>query len=265
VVELRAGAARVVLDETHGGRIQRLVVDGQDLLVPPDLDERNYGAFPMAPWAGRIRHGRFAFDGTEYAMPCNAPPHAIHGIVRDRRWRVEQASATAAALSVALDAPWPFGGRVVQRAELSRDTLDLTLEVHAGDRPMPAACGWHPWWYRVPTPTAAPLELELHADVQYVRDDAGIPTGEVGPIKSPPWDDCFTQLGTPTAVLEWPGTRTVRLETDCACVVVFTEPEHAVCVEPQSGPPDGFNFDPHVVTPDAPLVVHTAFHWSEPG
>jgi len=264
VVELRAGAARVVLDEIHGGRIQRLAVDGQDLLVPPELDERNYGAFPMAPWAGRIRHGRFAFDGADYAMPCNAPPHAIHGIVRDRRWRVEDASTTAAVLSVPLDSPWPFGGRVVQRAELTGDTLTLTLEVHAHDRPMPAACGWHPWWYRTPTPTAAPLELELHADVQYIRDDDGIPTGEVGPIKSPPWDDCFTQLGTPAAVLHWPGTRTVRLETDCACVVVFTEPEHAVCVEPQSGPPDGFNFDPHVVTPDAPLVVHTTFHWTDP-
>jgi aldose 1-epimerase len=264
MLELRAGPARVVLDELHGGRIERLVVGGQDVLVPPELDERNCGAFVMAPWAGRLRHGQFHFDGTDVSMPCNDGPHAIHGIVRDRRWRVEDATASTAVLSVALDAPWPFGGRVVQRAGLSRDALALTLEVHAGDRPMPAAGGWHPWWYRTPTPTAAPLEVELHADVQYVRDDDGIPTGEVGPIKSPPWDDCFTQLGSPAAALQWPGTRTVRIETDCACVVVFTEPEHAVCVEPQSGPPDAFNFDPQVVTPDAPLVVHATFGWSDP-
>jgi len=265
VVELGAGAARVVLDEIDGGRIQRLVVDGQDLLVPPELDERHHGAFPMAPWAGRLRHGQFTFDGAEYSMPCNSGPHAIHGIVRDRRWRVEAASRRAATLSVALDSPWPFGGRVVQHAELTTDSLTLTLEVHAGDRPMPAVCGWHPWWSRTPTPTAASLELELHADQQYVRDDDGIPTGEIGAIQSPPWDDCFTQLGTPAAVLRWPSTRTVRLETDCSCVVVLTEPEHAVCVEPQSGPPDAFNLDPHVVTVDAPLVTHTVFRWSAPG
>jgi len=264
VLELGAGAARVVLDELGGGRLHRLAVDGQDLLVPPELDDRHYGAFPMAPWAGRLRHGQFRFDGAEYAMPRNAGRHAIHGLVRDRRWRVEQATRTAATLSVPLDSPWPFGGRVVQHVELTAESLALTLEVHADDRPMPAACGWHPWWYRTPTPTAAPLELELHADHQYVRDDEGIPTGELGPIRAPPWDDCFTQLGTPAAVLTWPATRTVRLETDCACVVVFTEPEHAVCVEPQSGPPDALTLDPRVVTVDAPLVTHTVVRWFAP-
>ena len=262
MVELRAGTARVVLDEAHGGRIERLRVDGLDLLVPPELDDRNHGAFPMAPWAGRLRHGRFTFDGVDYTLPGNQGPHAIHGLVRDRRWRVDHAAPDAAVLSVGLDAPWPFGGRVVQRAELTADALALTLEVHAADRPMPASCGWHPWWYRTPNPTGAAVELELHADLQYVRDDEGIPTGELGPIQAPPWDDCFTNLGDPAAVLDWPATRTVEIGTDCACVVVFTEPEHAVCVEPQSGPPDAFNVDPHVVTPDAPLVVHARFGWS---
>ena len=85
MLELRAGSARVVLDEVGGGRVERLVVDGLDLLVPPDVDDHNYGAFPMAPWAGRIRHGQFRFDGTDYRLPCNQPPHAIHGIARDRR------------------------------------------------------------------------------------------------------------------------------------------------------------------------------------
>ena len=63
MIELRAGAARLTFDETHGGRVERLTVDRFDLLVPPELDDHNYGMFPMAPWAGRIRHGRFAFDG----------------------------------------------------------------------------------------------------------------------------------------------------------------------------------------------------------
>jgi aldose 1-epimerase len=44
--------------------------------------------------------------------------------------------------------------------------------------------------------------------------------------------------------------------------VVFTEPEHAICVEPQSGPPDAFNLDDPVVTPDAPLVVHLTVRWA---
>lgn len=261
MVELRAGSARVVLDEVHGGRIERCTVEGLDLLVPPELDERNYGAFPMAPWAGRLRHGVFRFDGVDYALPCNRPPHAIHGLVRDRRWRVEEASATTAVLAVALDPPWPFGGRVVQRVELDPDALSLTLEVHAGACPMPAACGWHPWWYRTPAPSVAPLEVELHADVLYEKDREGIPTGELIRVAPPPWDDCFTELGAPVAVLTWPGAAAVTIDTDSPCVVVFTEPEHAICVEPQSGPPDAFNVDPSVVTPGSPLVTHATFRW----
>jgi aldose 1-epimerase len=262
LIDLHAGPARVVLDDQHGGRLERLEVDGLDLLVPPEVDDHNYGAFPMAPWAGRIRHGRFHFDGVDYAMPCNAPPHAIHGIARDQRWRVEASARSDATLAVALDAPWPFGGRVVQHAALTSGALTLTMEVHAADRPMPVTCGWHPWWYRTPQVGAAPLEVELHADQMYARDDEQIPTGELTPVRAPPWDDCFTDLGAPVAVLTWPDTRTVQIESDCRCVVVFTEPEHAICVEPQSGPPDAVNLGAAtIVHPGAPLVMHATFAW----
>jgi galactose mutarotase-like enzyme len=263
LIDLHAGPARAGLDEQHGGRLERLQVDGLDLLVPPEVDDHNYGAFPMAPWAGRIRHGRFHFDGVDYEMPCNAPPHAIHGIARDRRWRVEASTRASATLAVALDAPWPFGGRVVQHAALTSGALALTMEVHAADRPMPVTCGWHPWWYRTPKVGAAPLEVELHADQMYARDDEQIPTGELTPVHAPPWDDCFTDLGAPVAVLSWPDTRTVQVESDCGCVVVFTEPEHAICVEPQSGPPDAVNLGAAtIVQPGAPLVVHATFAWA---
>ena len=128
---------------------------------------------------------------------------------------------------------------------------------------MPAHCGWHPWWSReLETSGASAVEVELHADGMYLRDDAGIPTGVLAPVSGPPWDDCFTELGAPVAVLRWPKMVDVAIETDCPCIVVFTEPEHAVCVEPQSGPPNEFNLRPHVVTPDAPLVVHSTWRWT---
>jgi aldose 1-epimerase len=260
MLTLSAGAARVELDDTGGGRIERLEVDGLSLLVPPEVDDRNHGAFPMAPFAGRVRDGRFSFDGTEYQLPRNKAPHAIHGYVRDLRWQVAQSSADAAVLGVTLGDPWPFGGRVVQRFALAPDRLDLTMEVHAAGRAMPASCGWHPWWNRE-LARGEPLEVELHADAMYRRDDDDIPTGELGPVTAPPWDDCFTELGSPVAVLTWPDAAKVTIETDCSCVVVYTEPEHAECVEPQSGPPDELNLGPQVVEPDAPLVVHATFRW----
>ena len=261
MISLSAGAAHVVIDE-RGGRIERLDVDGLTLLVPPEVDERNHGAFPMAPWAGRVRHGRFTFDGVEHQLPLNKPPHAIHGVARDLRWTVDESSPTSAAISVALGEPWPLGGRVVQRLDLTADALALTMEVHAGRRAMPASCGWHPWWHREPG-RGDPLEVELHANAMYRRDDEGLPTGELVPVSAPPWDDCFTELGEPAAVLRWPGAATLVIETDCPCVVVFTEPEHAVCVEPQSGPPDEFNLDLHRVEPGEALAIHTVWRWEK--
>ena len=45
-----------------------------------------------------------------------------------------------------LAAPWPFGGRAIHRVTLTPGGLRAELEVHAGDRPMPAIVGWHPWF-----------------------------------------------------------------------------------------------------------------------
>ncbi|MGH9014154.1 MAG: hypothetical protein ACRDZ1_09505 [Acidimicrobiia bacterium] len=74
---LEAGAARLVYSPARGGRLISLTVDGLDLLVTPEVDDHDFGSFPMAPWAGRVRHGRFAFDGHDYELPCNNPQYAI--------------------------------------------------------------------------------------------------------------------------------------------------------------------------------------------
>jgi aldose 1-epimerase len=264
VIELTAGDARLVVDPDGGGRVLHLEVGDLALVVPPEIDDHNHGIFPMAPWAGRVRHGAFTYDDEQYQLPLNKPPHAIHGTVRDVAWTVEDRDASSAVLSVALTDPWPFGGRVVQRFALEPGQLALTMEVHATERAMPVSCGWHPWWSRY-LDRGEPLEVELHADRMYRVDGEGIPSGEVVPVVPPPWDDCFTDLGEPAAVLRWPGAATLTITTDCPCIVVYTDPEHAVCVEPQSGPPDEFNLAPRIVEPGSPFAVHAMFHWASDG
>jgi aldose 1-epimerase len=256
VLTLESGTARLDVAPEMGGRIVALTVDGLDLLVTPDDDDHNFGCFPMAPWAGRIRHGSFDFDGQRYQLPLNNPPHAIHGTARDRPWRDEGDGV----ISAPLDPPWPFGGQVVQRFALAHDALHLTMEVQAGDTPMPVSCGWHPWWSRG-AGRGAPLSVDLDAGAMYERDQQGIPSGRLVPPGPHPWDDCFTQLGNPPARLRWPGAITVTLDTSCPCVVVFDEPDHAICVEPQTAPPDSFNLEPFVVQPGDPLVATATWSW----
>jgi aldose 1-epimerase len=59
----------------------------------------------------------------------------------------------------------------------------------------------------------------------------------------------------------YPDGLVVTVGSDVEHWVLFT-PEHAVCVEPQTGPPDGPNTAPHLVEPGAPLVVTMVLSWS---
>ncbi len=69
-----------------GGRLGSVVVGGRELLVAGDpRDPISWGSYPMAPWAGRVNLGRFAFDGQH-------PPAAHHdGSPRDPRRRLRPA------------------------------------------------------------------------------------------------------------------------------------------------------------------------------
>ena len=92
-------------------------------------------------------------------------------------------------------------------------------------------------------------------------DDDLVPTGALGPTPPPPWNICVTELGRPTR-LTWPDALDLTIATTFDHLVVFTEPDHAVCVEPQSGPPDQFRLDPRTVGPGRPLVGSMTLTWS---
>ncbi|HEX9992774.1 MAG TPA: hypothetical protein VGB14_07600, partial [Acidimicrobiales bacterium] len=83
---LAAGPAVAVVDPDCGGRIASLTLDGAELLVTEGDEPLDWGCFPMAPWAGRVRRGRFRFDGREHQLTVDLPPHAIHGTTYTRPW-----------------------------------------------------------------------------------------------------------------------------------------------------------------------------------
>jgi len=197
----------------------------------------------MIPWAGRIQHGKFAFDGVDYEMPINHPPHAMHGIAYTSEWTALDANT----MRLDLADPWPFGGHAIHHGSVEGNTATFRLEVHAADRPMPAMAGWHPWYRK-------PVDHTSTAEKMYERDDEDIPTGRLVDPPPGPWDDTFTGLAGPPS-LRWPDGVTATISSTCDHWVIFTQPDHALCVEPQTGPPNEFNMKPQVVAPGAPLIA----------
>jgi aldose 1-epimerase len=265
MLELRHGDACVTIDPDDGGRMLALTVGDLGLLRTPvdDAGGLHWGAFVMAPWAGRTRHGTFTFDGVEHHLPRNSGDHAIHGTVRNRPWTVDEARPDRVRLSCDFGPDWPFPGEIVHTITLHDDRLELTLSVHAREGRMPASVGWHPWWHKQLRRGGA-AALSLPARSMFVRDDEGIALPTLVAPPPGPWDDCFTDLDGPP-VLTWADALSLTIESDCRCVVVYDQPADSVCVEPQTAPPDALNGDPFVVEPDRPLVAHTTWSWQRSG
>ena len=262
VIELTQDGAHAVVLPEDGGRLASFRVDDLELLRTPQDDPggTHWGSFVMAPWAGRTRNGRFTFDGLDQSLIRNAGSHAIHGTVRDQVWTPEWVEPNSAHLVCDFGTRWPYPGHAEQTITLRDDRIELELSLHADVVPMPALGGWHPWWRRRLARGDA-VTIDLPAGSMLRRDADGIPTAErVSPIPAGPWDDCFTDLNGPVR-LHWAHALSLTIESDCAFVVVYDEPADAVCVEPQSGPPDALNHDPPVAVPGHPVVVHSSWRW----
>jgi aldose 1-epimerase len=216
-----------------GGRVGGLSIGSTDLIIGPDpsLPAAGWGSFPMVPWAGRIRQGRFTFDGVQHQLPINFETHAIHGTGFEQPWSVLDRDAHTCALSCKLT--WVFGGESEQLIELADDSLTCTLTVRAGDKAMPASIGWHPWFVK-------PEWVDVRFERMYLRDDDYITDGRiVSPPPPPPWDDCFAgPLATPRLRIRGVD---VTITSDCDYWVVYDMPAHATCIEPQTATPDAFN------------------------
>ena len=251
--------ATLRLDPANGGRIASLEVDGVELLAPRQgTDWLRWGCYPMVPWAGRVRDGRFEFDGEENQLELDLPPHAIHGVGYRGSWE-ETGPAT---LHLNMEGLWPFGGEVEQCFEVSDQSLLVTMSVQATQR-MPAMAGWHPCFLRQLS-KGDPAELSFDAGYVWQRDHVGIPTGERVTVPPGPWDDCFGGVTLPPTV-RWPGFGSIWLESNMTSWVVYNEDPGLVCVEPQSDAPDAFNRDPMTLEPGETLDVWMKISWELEG
>ena len=154
----------------------------------------HFGAVP-GRYAGRIDHGRFRLDGTDYQLTISSPPHTLHGGRNGfgkRNWAISSHSAAHLELVlISPDGDEGFPGTVETTVRYSLDGPELTIDFFAS------------------TDAATILNLTNHSyfnlcgegdgdvfghilsidanDFLPIRPD-GIPTGEVMPVAGTPFD-----------------------------------------------------------------------------
>ena len=257
-MRLSAEGCSATFEPTDGGRLRSFRIGDHELLLARGDDVFHFGSFVIAPWVGRLRNARLSYGDVERRFAANSGPHALHGLVTDRPWRITGEGE----LSIDLGEPWPWPCRVVQRAELEPGRATFRIELYARAE-MPAAVGWHPWFVRrlAGTPRSAELEIDVEPGLMWANDATGLPTGEMAAPAPRPWDYCFRDLRA-DPVVRWRGELELTVSSDCEDWVIYEREEAGVCVEPWTAPPNSLNMpNPRIVTPDAPLVASMTWTW----
>ena len=263
MIELGVGGAAASIDPSSGGRVASLRIDGTEVVVGPEgpgstrREALHWGIYPMVPFAGRIRGGRFRFRGREHSLDRRAGSHAMHGTVDEAHWTVTESSDAGVSMECALGPTWPFDGRVRHAIALDGSRLRMELELTAHDA-MPAQVGWHPWFAR-------PAAVRAEFGAWLPRDADGLPTAPTSaglPDLAGTVDDCFCDA---SVVQVEANLVALVLASDCSHWVVYTGADHGICVEPQSGPPNETENAPLVLEPGETLSRWFEIRWGSAG
>jgi aldose 1-epimerase len=237
---------QAALAPEDGGGITALRFDGQDILAPAPAGARlggPFGAFWMIPWANRLDGGRLG----AHRLPVNRAQDgtAIHGLSRDRPWRVDEAAPGRALLAQRVAAgPYRYDARLLHEATAQGFVLDLAV-TNTGDATLPFGAGWHPWFARPPG-----TRLVFRAVMRFTHDARCLPVAAAPTAGLDGGEDAFLGLDTHfagwdgAARIAWPGlaltlSATGALATNLQVYAPRGTP--VLCVEPSSHVPDAPN------------------------
>jgi aldose 1-epimerase len=266
-ITLAVDGVSVTLLPDAGLRVGSLVVAGRELLVRENGHPATWGIFPMAPWAGRMANATFTdLAGVTHTFPPTWGDHAFHGRLYQSMANEQSVAGdgASAVMYVPLNsaAGWPLDARASVAAELSGNAaagaLTITLTVTAEVEQLVTA-GWHPCFRRFLLDATSRSEVGTEGVLSFaptgvLARDASMPGlhlvdavqpavdgGVAAPGSGATWDDPFVGVTTPPKIA-WGDDLVLTLTAGPAVThwMVY-DPDDALCVEPQAGPPDAIH------------------------
>lgn len=254
---MRAGALEAAFAPAFGGALHWLTRDGVDILrrtAPGATDPLAMTSFPLVPYANRIAHGRFDFDGQSHQLPLNFGdhPHSLHGLGWQAKWTATETGAAHVTMvhdhAGMLGWPWPY--RAEQRVSLTASDLSISLSLeNLSDAPMPAGLGFHPYF-----------EADEHTTLCFDADGLWLSTPDMLPDRQVPadtlgdWsrpapvlgdsliDNAYAGWTGPVQVVRGDGTGLTLSATGADWLHVYRPPgERFFCAEPVTHMPDAIH------------------------
>jgi aldose 1-epimerase len=269
-MEISRGEQSFEWDLTLGGRLVSWRVHGLELLAHHGDDPVEFGMYPMAPWAGRVRDNaispdaarRMGVDAPEgVALDINYPPWALHGTCFTSP--VETMEGHDHTVTSRQRIPnWPWSAELINSWQIREDGLDVTMTVKT-EQASPVILGWHPWFRRTIEGSFAQLSVDSAA--MAVRDGA-FANGQWLDIADTqgPYDDAFW-VPSRRVDITWPEVLSLSVQSSHPWFVIFDELEDSICVEPQTQIPNSW-IDPiagesDVAIPGIDVNLATKWRW----
>ncbi len=185
---------------SRGAALVRLRVTGADVVLglsdPARYDAPHpYLGVIAGRYANRIARGHFTLDGRSYSLPCNDGEHHLHGgpegLAR-KLWRGERIGDSVRFTIASPDGDQGYPGTLEARVSYTlADDDALRIELRArSDRATVVNLANHSYWNLRDAGASSILEHELWLDADAVLpvDAAGIPTGEIRPVRGTVFD-----------------------------------------------------------------------------
>ncbi len=242
---MEVGTSRAYID-TFGAYVAAMFLGGSEVVKPNrDGSQTHGGIAVLAPFAGRVKGGRFGFEGEDFQLPTGKDGNAIHGFAKDVLWDAVEARRSSVVLKAALEGegyPGKLEATITYAMGERSFSTDCVFE-NSGRGDAPVTVGFHPYF------RARDWKIKPGSDVvKYELNDGFFPTGRTdrfsfeGVCRETALDDCFRTDGE--IRLEREGGELTLVRRGMPYFVVYdgkyAEGE-SVAIEPYTGLPDAYN------------------------